>query len=410
MTDSLIIFANRLIDGTGGHIRKDVLLEVNNGLISALKDSPDFDPNGPDTRVLSTGTIIPGLIDSHVHLFMSGTSDQVIRQQQLDATFEGIKDVILKHLKQQLAHGIIAVRDGGDYAGHTLRYKKEILPSIDLPIILRSAGKAWHARGRYGKLIGSPPLEENTLAQSIAKDNTNIDHLKVVNSGLNSLTEFGKITQPQFSLDQLKSAFQTAVDLGLRVMVHANGELPVRLAIEAGCHSIEHGFFMGRDNLKKMAEKQITWVPTACTMKAYHDTLDSGSREKDISLKNLDHQLEQISLAIEYDVPIAVGTDCGSLGVHHGSALKDELGLLMQAGMSLEKVVRCATRNGAKALGLEDGFGILAVGMPATFVAVKEDPSFIPKSLDKPERIYVNGKAYTRENNFPQSPDIRLLD
>jgi len=211
---------------------------------------------------------------------------------------------------------------------------------------------------------------------------------------LNSLIKFGKMTLPQFNADQLRAAVRTAGDLGLRVMVHANGELPVKLAIEAGCHSIEHGFFMGKDNLRRMADRQVMWVPTAYTMKAYHESLDTTSVEGEVSLRNLEHQMNQISKAMQFGVPIAIGTDCGSLGVHHGSAFKEELRLLMQAGMTLEKGIQCATQNGAQTLGVADNFGRLSTGMPATFVAARGDLSRLPDNLNAPEKVFIRGEAW----------------
>ena len=101
------------------------------------------------------------------------------------------------------------------------------------------------------------------------------DHIKIVNSGLNSLKEFGKETLPQFGAEELSDVVKIAGKCGRRVMVHANGKKPVAAALAAGCNSIEHGFFMGVENLKIMAEKGIVWVPTACTMKAYRRTYEA---------------------------------------------------------------------------------------------------------------------------------------
>ncbi len=392
MSDTFNLFAGWLIDGTGGQILKNVILEVENGRISSLKDGQDYDPGISNIVDLSHETILPGLIDSHVHVFMSGTDDPEVRQQQLDAPYIQMKETIQRHLHQQLAHGIVAVRDGGDYAGHALRFKKECLLSGGLPIHLKSAGKAWRASGRYGKLIGRSPAKGISLASSIAQEKEFPDHIKIVNSGLNSLINYGKETPPQFSSYELGVAVRTAQDLGLKTMVHANGKLPVKLAIEAGCHSIEHGFFMGKENLRKMAENQITWVPTAVTMKAYYESLDPDSQEREIAQKNLDHQINQMSQAMQYGVPIAVGTDCGSLGVHHGSSLNEELGILMMAGALLEKAVQCATLNGANVLGIEDDCGKLEVGMPATFLTVSADPSSLPGALQNVDRIFIQGK------------------
>jgi imidazolonepropionase-like amidohydrolase len=287
-----------------------------------------------------------------------------------------------------------------------LRYKLKCMSLKPLPILLKSAGMAWHAPGRYGRLIGRSPLQGTSLAQAIGQSDKNNDHVKIVNSGLNSLTEFGKATRPQFRPEELSAAVKTAKRFGLKTMVHANGELPVRQAIEAGCHTIEHGFFMGKDNLKRLAEAGIIWVPTACTMKAYYQCLEKGSVEKDIALRNLEHQLEQISLAVSYGVCIAVGSDCGSLGVHHGSAVKEELGLLIRAGMRLEEAIKCATLNGAKALGLEGELGSLTAGMPATFVALKADPPILFEALGSPEKIFIRGEQWKENHTGRTSCDL----
>jgi imidazolonepropionase-like amidohydrolase len=218
------------------------------------------------------------------------------------------------------------------------------------------------------------------LAEAIFNNSSGADHVKIVQSGLNSLKDFGKQTPPQFSSDELSRAVHAANQLNLPVMVHTNGEIPTRIAIEAGCHSIEHGFFMGEDNLRQMADNGIFWVPTACTMKGYAEQLH-GSKEADIARKNLDHQLEQIVKAKQFGVSIVVGTDAGCLGVHHGAAVIEELKLLMRAGFSLSEAICCATLNGAKLLGLKDA-GRLAPGMKANFIAVKGTPACLPEGLE----------------------------
>jgi imidazolonepropionase-like amidohydrolase len=218
-----------------------------------------------------------------------------------------------------------------------------------------------------------------------------VDHVKIVNSGLNSLLDFGKETSPQFPLGDLKKAVLCAHKKGLKVMVHANGRNPVRDAIDAGCDSIEHGFFMGRENLKRLAEKQIIWVPTAFTMEAYARTLPKRSRESQVARKNLDHQLEQIRQAKDFGVRMAVGTDAGSLGVHHGEAVREEMRLFLVAGLGLVEAVQSATSLGAALLGLGDRAGYLMRGRPATFLAVRAKPERLLEGLRFPEGVYVKG-------------------
>lgn len=387
--DHTVVHAGWLIDGRGGSIHKDMVLGIKDGYIHDLKPAEQKKNDDPNALDLTFCTLVPGLIDSHVHLFMSDTNDRKIRDFQLSAPFADIKGVITDHISQHLAYGVIAVRDGGDRRAHALRYKKECLYDENFPIILKVAGKAWHKPGRYGRLIGRPPQGKETLAEAIAKETERIDQVKIVNSGVNSLTRYGKGTPPQFNSLEMQAAVTSAKIRGLKTMVHANGQLPVHIAIESGCHSIEHGFFMGKENLKRMADAKTTWVPTAYTMKAY---VESGITS-DVARKNLDHQLDQISIARELGVKIALGTDAGSLGVHHGKAVIEEMKLLIASGYSLTEAIRCATMNGAQLLDLKDT-GCLEKGMRATFVAVPSDPSNLPESLNRIECIFINGRKY----------------
>ena len=176
-------------------------------------------------------------------------------------------------------------------------------------------------------------------------------------------------------------------------MVHANGKTPVRAALEAGCDSVEHGFFMGRENLERMAEKQVTWVPTACTMKAYAEELAQDSHRSAVAERILEDQLIQLDLARRLGVPVSTGTDSGSLGVHHGSSLREEVRLLMRAGFSLETALRCATANGARLLGIEKELGLLVPGLPATFLAFAAGPGKLPDVLGLPQAIFIRGKT-----------------
>jgi len=410
--------AGWIIDGTGGPALRAVVLQVEAGRIRSV-DPVGRPPGRAETHAhptidLSHCTLIPALVDSHVHLFMSGTPDPEVRNRQLRATFEELRGVMAGHVRRQFEHGVLAVRDGGDYGGHGLRFRNECLDG-DPPVILRCPGRAWRAAGRYGSLIGRPPEEGVSLDGAVARDldrspagrclpggpdadaerglprDPGPDHVKIVQSGLNSLLRFGRETPPQFPLEELAAAVRAARRAGRPTMAHANGRDPVRLALEAGCLSVEHGFFMGRDNLERMAGRPVIWVPTVFTMEAYAQTLERGSRQAEIARRTLEHQLEQLSLARALGVTVAAGTDCGSLGVDHGAALREEIRLLCTAGYTVEEAVRCATANGARLLGLEEEMGTLLPGRPATFLAVPAPPEALPGALARLEGVYVRG-------------------
>lgn len=267
---------------------------------------------------------------------------------------------------------------------------------------VRAAGRAWHRAGRYGRLIGRPPARGLDLAEDIRQDGEPADHIKIVNSGLNSLTEYGSQTAPQFDLAEMSAAVQAAAERGLGVMVHANGEEPVRIAVMSGCRSVEHGFFMGRENLTRMADRGVTWVPTAVTMEAYAGYYRQTGKNPDIARRTLDHQLEQLAMARRLGVEVALGTDSGSPGVHHGAAVISEMNLLMQAGFTLEEAVRCASRNGAKLIAAS--FGLLEQGSPATFIAVNSEPSRLAKELMHIRGVFIDGVKQLEASAFSSDP------
>lgn len=402
MVEKTCIHAGWLIDGWGSPIQKDVRIHIRHNTIQSIEPSPETGGHQPSPFLdLSEYTLLPCMVDCHVHLFMSGTNDITARKRQLEAGYDDLKSVISDHITRHFSSGVGAVRDGGDGKGIVQRYQQEFLglnggmnsapvrtgSTRNTRIHVKVAGKAWHQCCRYGKLIGRSPAPGQTLVQAICREAglpeyIRPDHIKIVNSGVNSLLCFGKETLPQFSLKELTQAVEEAGRMQLKVMAHANGSLPVQIAIEAGCHSIEHGFFMGAENLARMRDRQTVWVPTAFTMRAYAGHLMPSSREADTALRNLNHQMDQLRMARELGVPVVLGTDAGSLGVHHGVSVREELRILLEAGYTLPEAVQCATKNGAELLGITD-MGTLTPGKPASWIAVKGNPSGLPDSLDQ---------------------------
>jgi len=394
MSKTTYILAGWLIDGSDGPIQEKVLLKIVDGRFAAIESyHPENIPESCYLTDLSYCTILPPLVDSHVHLFMSGTTDQKIREWQLTAGFDSLCPTINRHLHDLFSHGVLAVRDGGDRGGFALRYRSA--KEMHKEIILKVAGRAWHQKGRYGALIGRHPEETEALAVAYGKESDVIDQVKLVNSGLNSLKSFGKETLPQFTKKEIAAVVDIAARQGRKVMVHANGRIPVRLAVEAGCHSIEHGFFMGRENLQMMADKGTFWVPTLFTMKAYGANISfvnavHAGADRQVVEKILNHQIEQLAFAREKGVKVALGTDSGSLGVLHGESMVGEMKLFKKAGYSLPETVRCATGNGSELLGIDD-FGLLVEGKAATFLVARGTPAQLPRKLSYLEAIYLKG-------------------
>ena len=399
--ENIIIRAGWLIDGSGAAVQKDVQFICTDGAIRSIQEIPEpvsgFEKSAGSFLDFSDCTVLPGLIDCHVHLALSsgGHRDNFIDPS--DAGNPDLRERISQNLKQYLAVGVLAVRDGGDPGAFALQYKKATSGFNDNFVHMCVTSHARHRPGRYGRLIGRQLPAEQTLAEAVLQEEKPVDHIKIINSGLNSLTDFGRQTEPQFDLDELQAAVQKAQNLGFKTMVHANGKTPVKIALDAGCDSIEHGFFMGKENMQRLTGSRTTWVPTAFTMKALRRRSKDRGENADVVQKNLNHQIKQIQIAGDLGVQIALGTDAGSAGVEHGQAFIREMRLFMDAGFSIEKVVQCASHNGALLLGLQ-GVGLLQKNMPASLIAVKGDPSHLPESLNQIKLVMYKGKQIKSNN------------
>ena len=389
------IRAGWLIDGSGAPAARDTFIAIEGDVIAQIGST--LPPETP-CEDLTHATIIPALMDAHVHLAFSGSMDSCIRTAQLKQTPEEAAEAVRRHMADQWRHGVVAVRDGGDSLGAALRYKRCLGQPSNAAAIVKACGYAWHAEGRYGRMLGralSPETADEMLSTQIEV----IDHLKVIQSGLNSIDRFGHAGPPQFSSDALCAMVSLAHRADRPVMVHANGEEPVRLAIEAGCDSIEHGYFMGEDNLRRMADRAVCWVPTVVPMAVLGEAENLTGTQKDVARRTVDHQLNQIRKALDMGVAIALGTDAGGQGVDHGAAVQKELSLFLSAGMSVEQAVQCATGNVARLLRLV-GRGELLPGCRADFLVANAEPDDLIGSLAGEQSLWVDSDKARRKNLY----------
>jgi len=373
------LHAGWLIDGSGRAAFRDNFVEVCNGFISRVTAKA---PDSPFDNLINLGhvTVIPMLMDAHVHLALSGTRDAGQRQEQLTFDIEQTGNVISGHLASHWRHGVSAVREAGDCRGSVWHHLRCLTDSRRPPVSVAVTRWAWHAPGRYGTMIGRTPDSGIRLFQAAAEYFSDIDHVKVIHSGINSIDRFGHQGPPQFPKKDLAELVHQAHRRKVKVMVHANGEAPVRWAIDAGCDSIEHGYFMGRQNLERMADRSIAWVPTVVPMAALARSEHLTSSQKDTANRTVEHQLEQIHHAKAFGVRIGLGTDAGSPGVDHGAAVQKELGLLRSAGLSLEEAISCATAENAALLGRQR-CGTLVPGQWADLLVIPHEPDRLIENL-----------------------------
>ena len=380
------IHVGHLIDGTGNAIQKNIVLKIKDRMIHDIYPFTES-LEKKITIHLSHHTIFPPLADAHVHLVMSGTLNIDDRRDQLSMNVDQAKKQIEYHLDQYLKAGITIVRDGGDHFGHTYQFKKR----FDHPIDILSPKKAWYRAGRYGRFAGKS-IDSNENARKIISSQHQGNHIKIIQSGINSICQFGKETSPQFSQEEMTLICKWANLKNIPIMVHANGSLPVKIAIDAGCTSIEHGYFMGESNLKKMADKQIFWVPTLIPMHELAKNLNE-TEKKDIALRTFDAQCEQVHKAIDFGVPIVLGSDAGSFGVNHGSGLFDEMKLMISCGFSLSQIIKSCTAQ-SMSLFRSSYRGLLKKEELVRFVAVPSHPDKIFRNVLTISSSFKNGSFY----------------
>ena len=379
------IIAGGLIDGSGAEVRKNVCLVVEDSVITAIDPSPRL-PHKKGTAVddFSHCIVLPALVDCSVYLSRSPSVDERMQLSAKEAGHAEKLALISKHLDYCHAHGVLGVADACDdyhLVGHYLNSDRS--PG---EIDIRSAGR---------------PCRNSE--DSTAWDTARGDFLKIAYSG-NIADE--ENTSPRLDYADLCRCLQHKD--GKKAVVIANGRRQVAEAIEAGCDAIEQGYGMGEENLRKMLEKDILWIPSVLQAK---NALDSSASGGDVCCrfslryaapgkampggeafwkKVLADQLAQLHLAGNMGVRTAVGTGAGSMGILHGEAVAEEMKMFIKAGYSLAETVRCASANGAEFFAMGN-LGTLTVGNRATFLLTRGTAQQLPRKLSYLEGIYVDG-------------------
>jgi len=319
-------------------------------------------------------TVLPGLVDCHVHLALDGRGLQKERHCCLFRP-EQITTQVEQQLYANLRCGVLTVRDGGDCAGAGLFFREKVKSGALPGPHITATGSALRKSGMYGSFLG-PDIKEDGLAEAIDSLITaGVNQIKVLVSGIVSFKEYGKVGPLQFNPEELNFIVAKSHRAGLKVMAHANSGKAVTMAVKAGVDSIEHGYFMGKEALKMLAGLGLAWVPTVIpvAVQAYRADLFNREERKVIE-KTYYRQLEAIAEAVEMGVLLGTGTDAGSPGVRHGYSLFQELELYRKAGLSPAVILKAATVNGAKITGTEQTIGIIKEGRPACLIAVQGNP------------------------------------
>ena len=398
----IVLHAARLLDvETGRTLAPGEVLVVGERISEA--GTSVTHPAGAEIIDLGDRTLLPGLIDAHIHLFLHpGAEDlQTVQESVPQRTLTAVLAA-----REDLMAGFTAERDmGTEGAGSA---DTAVRNAIDRGLFpgprLRISGNAIDILGGHEDAIGYNPeqhvlpnaTQANNAAELVAAIRQQLkegaDFIKIYETGKDSLTG-GRFSTPfQFTAEQMEAAVREAARVGKRVAVHATGEPGTLYAARAGVVSIDHAFQLSDATMQLMREKQIFAVPTFTIFEYFAEhaaTPAEGARERAM----LNYHAQEFKKQIAAGVPVAMGSDVGPFP--HGTQAR-EFVLMVQFGMTPLAAIQAGTVNGAKLLGWEGQIGVLKAGFLADIVAVSGNPLQDIAALQKVSFVMKGGAIYRR--------------
>ncbi len=399
---AIVLHAARLLDIQSGRLVKpgEVLVQgeriVEAGL--AVKH-----PAGAVMIDLGDRTLMPGLIDAHVHLFLHPGAED------LQTVLESVPRRTIQALlaaRDDLMAGFTAERDmGTEGAGSADTAVRDAINEGLVPgPRLRISGNAINILGGHEDAIKFNP-EQHVLPNATYANNKDelvtamrqqfkegADFIKIYETGEDTVSSGKFSTLYQYTEAELSAAVAEAARFGARVAVHATGEPGTLFAARAGVASIDHANQLSDETMRLMREKQIFAVPTFTIFEYFADhgdTPEHAARER--TMLNL-HQ-QEFRKQVAAGVPMAVGSDVGPFP--HGTQAR-EFVLMANYGMSPLAVMQADLLNGAKLLGWDGQIGALAPGYFADVIAVPGDPLEDISVLENVSFVMKNGVIYKK--------------
>lgn len=401
-----IIHCGNLIDGKSNDVQPQMTVVVEGNKITAIQKG-FTKPSGDEKLIdLSQKTVMPGLIDMHVHLEGETNKDQSLQRFTLNDADIAFRSTVFA--KKTLLAGFTTVRDLGG-SGVNIALRNAINQGFVVGPRVITAGKSIATTGGHADptnsfrkdLMGDPgpkegvinsPEEARQAVRQRYKDGS--DMIKITaTGGVLSLAKDG--SGPQFTDEELKAIIETAKDYGMHTAAHAHGVEGMKRAVMAGITTIEHGTKMTEEIMDLMKQKGTFFVPTISAGKFvaeqakvagyYHPLVVPKALEIGPQIQ------ETFRKAYKRGVKIAFGTDAGVFP--HGDNAK-EFGYMVEVGMPAMEAIKSATVVNAGILGMGDKVGTIETGKLADLVATDENPLTNIKTLEKVFFVMKDGVVY----------------
>jgi imidazolonepropionase-like amidohydrolase len=371
-----------LLDGTGKKPIKDATIVIKDNIIEDVGKTIDV-PKEADVIDASGNTVMPGLIDAHVHICSNGDANVMAA---LGYTLGLVQLFGAHNAAKTLDAGYTMVRDMGAPCGFALSLKKAIEMGVAKGPRIIAPGKIISQTGGHAdfylpsgvsynemSLISDGPVETRRSTRINLREGA--DFIKICTSG-GVMSPSDPVDTPQFTVEEIRTVCDEAHHVGKFVASHAHGPSGIMNAIEGGVKSIEHGSIQTIETVKSMAEHGVFQIPT---LVASWNILKKGTaagipewavaKAREIA----EYPPKSLMLCHKAGVKVAAGTDAGTPFNYHGENAK-ELELMVQAGLKPIEAITCSTKVGAEACYLGTKTGTLEKGKWADLIIVEGDP------------------------------------
>jgi imidazolonepropionase-like amidohydrolase len=403
----VVVHAGRLIDGTSKTPRTQVSIVIHDDRIVSV-EAGFITRDGARVIDLSGSTVLPGLIDCHVHLTSQFDGGNPVAEAVTETAFDSAVRSTA-YARNTLLAGFTSVRDVGADVGPIVALKKAIAKGIVAGPRLWVAGPPLGPTGGHGdpangldpllthegwkdSLVDSPE-DARRIVRELRRNG--VDLIKIMPSG--GVLSIGDDPNQQLMTDdEIKAVIDTAHTLGMKVAAHAHGKHAIDAAVRLGVDSIEHGSFADAESFKLMKQHGTWLVPTTLVAqtvydvaKAHPEQLNPSSAKK--ALEVAPRIRENLHEAYVAGVKIAFGTDQGL--APHGTNAK-EFALMVAAGMNPIDAIIAATGSAADLLGDKQDVGSVQAGRYADLVAVSGDPLVDVSELERVQFVMKGGVVY----------------
>ncbi len=407
--NKIIIKCGKLVDAKNNKILENRTIVVVNGKIDEVTDKKVTLGKNDTFIDLSSKTVMPGLIDMHVHLEHETNAKQYLEEftmNEADIAYRSIG-----YAEKTLLSGFTTVRDlGGTNVNISLRR------AIDAGLVkgprVFTAGKSIASTGGHADptngyrsdLMGNPGPESGVAngvdecVKAVRQRYKNgSDLIKITASGgVLSVAKSGE--NSQFTIEEIQAIVKTANDYGFKVAAHCHGEEAMRRAVIGGVHSIEHGTYMSEEVMKLMKERGTYLVPTVTAGKAVGQFAKIPNYYPDIVVPKalaigpkIQNTFER---AYKYGVKIAFGTDAGVFV--HGDNWKEFI-YMSEVGMPFMEILKTATINASDLLGQSEFIGTIEKGKFADIIAVDGNPTKDIEVMGKVTFVMKAGEVFKNE-------------